>query len=470
METKHSPSPGVSSRRAVAVVALVGTLAHSALAQQPPDVVKSDAFGDTAVGSDSLINLNTSSGEVYGNTGLGFYTLKFNTTGSGNTASGEYALERTTTGAFNTASGYEALQLNTTGVGNTASGVQSLINNTSGSDNSAFGQYALYHNTTATGNTAVGWQALLDNTTSGGNTALGYKTLQSNTAGYNNTAVGLQALVANTTGAVNSAFGEGALTSNVSGGANTGLGNYALRFNASGSNNTSIGFQSLVNNNDGANNAALGYDALQANVSGSNNIAIGASAGANIVAGSSNIDIGGSGPSDESGRIRIGASGVQLATYIMGIGTQQVTGAAVYVTKNGQLGVLASSERYKTAIRSMGDETEKLQQLRPVTFHLKSDPHGEVQYGLIAEEVNKVYPELVIHDSAGVIQGVRYEELSAMLLNEVQQSRRKMAAQEATIRAQGEQLVAVTAQMRQLNQTVQAALIQIQKPDRVAMR
>ena len=97
-----------------------------------------------------------------------------------------------------------------------------------------------------------------------------------------------------------------------------------------------------------------------------------------------------------------------------------VTGAAVYVTSTGQLGVLASSERYKTAVTSMGSRTEKLRQLRPVTFHLKTDPKGDVQYGLIAEEVAKVYPELVIRDSAGRVEGVRYEELAPMLLNEVQ--------------------------------------------------
>jgi hypothetical protein len=122
----------------------------------------------------------------------------------------------------------------------------------------------------------------------------------------------------------------------------------------------------------------------------------------------------------ESGIIRIGTPSTQITTYIAGIENAKVTGSPVYVTASGQLGVLASSERYKTAIAPMGAETEKLQELRPVSFHLKSDPRGAVQYGLIAEEVAKVYPELVIRDQAGTIQGVRYDELAPMLLNEVQ--------------------------------------------------
>lgn len=137
-----------------------------------------------------------------------------------------------------------------------------------------------------------------------------------------------------------------------------------------------------------------------------------------MTSGSNNIEIGSQGASSDNGTIRIGTS--QTAAYIAGIENTKVTGAAVYVTSSGQLGVLASSERYKTAVVPMGAKTDKLGQLRPVSFRLKTDPKGTVQYGLIAEEVNKVYPELVIRDDAGNIQGVRYEELAPMLLNEVQ--------------------------------------------------
>ena len=137
-----------------------------------------------------------------------------------------------------------------------------------------------------------------------------------------------------------------------------------------------------------------------------------------------------------------------------------MTGAAVYVTSSGQLGVLASSERYKTAIVPMGENTNKLQQLRPVSFHLKTDPNGALQYGLIAEEVAKVYPELVIRDAAGKIQGVRYDELAPMLLNEVQQQQDQLR----DIKRQ-------VAELKQINEAMQAAISKLQgKDERVAMR
>ena len=143
-----------------------------------------------------------------------------------------------------------------------------------------------------------------------------------------------------------------------------------------------------------------------------------------------------------------------------GISNSKITGSAVYVTSSGQLGVLASSERYKTAIAPMGGNTEKLQQLRPVTFHLKSDPGGAVQYGLIAEEVDKVYPELVIRDDRGVIQGVRYDELAPMLLNEMQQENVQLHEVQAQLAA-----------LKQSNDVLQAAMRQmLDKDRRVAMR
>jgi trimeric autotransporter adhesin len=122
--------------------------------------------------------------------------------------------------------------------------------------------------------------------------------------------------------------------------------------------------------------------------------------------------------------------------------------------------VLASAERYKTRIEPMGTNTERLERLRPVTFHLKNDPQGSVQYGLIAEEVDKVYPELVIRDEAGAVQGVRYDELAPMLLNEVQQ-------QKSQLRAMQEQV----AELKQLNESMQVAMAKLlDKDSRLAMR
>jgi hypothetical protein len=186
----------------------------------------------------------------------------------------------------------------------------------------------------------------------------------------------------------------------------------------------------------------------------------------------------------ESEVIRIGTAGTQTKTFVAGIENSKVTGAAVYVTSSGQLGVLASSERYKTAIAPMGANTQKLQQLRPVTFHLKTDPEGAVQYGLIAEEVDKVYPELVIRDDQGKIQGVRYDELAPMLLNEMQKQQQKLAAEDATLKLQADKFAALTvkteeqsaeirglktqlAELNDLTQELRAALPQVQSKDQL---
>ncbi len=161
------------------------------------------------------------------------------------------------------------------------------------------------------------------------------------------------------------------------------------------------------------------------------------------------------------------APSTQTAAYIAGIENAKITGSAVYVTASGQLGVLASSERYKTAIAPMvASNIEKLQQLRPVSFHLKSDPKGAVQYGLIAEEVDKVYPELVIRDEQGKIQGVRYDELAPMLLNEVQQQQRINAAQAAEIRDLKSQIF----ELNDLKQEIRATLLQLQAKDKLVAR
>ena len=134
----------------------------------------------------------------------------------------------------------------------------------------------------------------------------------------------------------------------------------------------------------------------------------------------------------------------------------------MYVTASGQLGVLASSERYKTAIAPITN-SEKLKQLRPVSFHLKTDPTGPVQYGLIAEQVATVYPELVIRDDAGKIQGVRYEELAPMLLNEVQKQERKIDAQVAEICDLKQQVE----ELNDLKQEMRAGLLALKAKDRL---
>ena len=170
----------------------------------------------------------------------------------------------------------------------------------------------------------------------------------------------------------------------------------------------------------------------------------------NLSSGSNNIDIGNEGDSGDAGIIRIGTAGKETKTFIAGIVDSKLTGNEVVITAAGQLGVKASSERYKTDIAPMGSVSEKLRQLRPVSFHLKTNPEGEVQYGLIAEEVANVYPELVIRDASGRIDGVRYDELAPMLLNEVQKEHEHALAQDAQISELKAQLAEVHAALASL--------------------
>jgi trimeric autotransporter adhesin len=162
----------------------------------------------------------------------------------------------------------------------------------------------------------------------------------------------------------------------------------------------------------------------------------------------------------ESATIRIGST--QAATYIAGISTAKLTGSAVYVTSSGRLGVLASSERYKTAIAPIGSDAVKLEQLRPVSYRLRSDATGTRQYGLIAEEVVKVYPELVIRDANGRIDGVRYNELAPLLLNEVQQQRHRIAAQNQHSADQDVEIRCLEQQFEQLKALNQATMRRLQ--------
>jgi hypothetical protein len=243
-----------------------------------------------------------------------------------------------------------------------------------------------------------------------------------------NSAFGYTALNDNTSGNYNTASGDAALYSNTTGNYNNASGYIALHNNLSGSQNSASGVQALYGNRTGNYNTASGTDALYSNTSGSTNIAEGYKAGYNLTTGSNNIDIGNLGVAAESATIRIGMTSTQTKTFIAGIYGTSVTGSSVVVSSTGQLGVTVSSERYKTAITPMGLDTAKLQQLRPVSFRLKSDVTRTRQYGLIAEQVAKVYPELVIRDQTGRIDGVRYDELAPMLLNEVQQQRRQMTA------------------------------------------
>jgi hypothetical protein len=362
-----------------------------------------------------------------------------------NTTYGSGALQNNTTGQDNNAFGFDALFSNTEGSTNTAIGVFALYSNTgAGSENTAIGDSALYSNTTADDNTAIGGDALFGNTTGTENTADGRFALYSNTTGNENTADGSQSLYSNTTGNYNTASGFNALLFNSTGVNDTADGVAALQGNTTGYGNEASGVQALYKNTSGFHNTAVGDSALHNNTTGHSNIGIGFNGGFNLT-GSNNIEVGSLGTGSDANTIRLGTQGTQTATYIAGISGTAMTGADVVVSSSGRLGVLPSSARYKKDIQSLSNRSQGLWQLRPVTFRYKQDPQGERQYGLIAEEVAKVYPELVVRGDKGEIESVQYRELIPLMLNEMQR-------QQAALTELKMQNVALQAHLERLEQ------------------
>jgi hypothetical protein len=240
---------------------------------------------------------------------------------------------------------------------------------------------------------------------------------------------------------LNSAMGDRALPSNTTGHNNTAIGSFALEHNTTGSSNTAVGLCALCVNGTGSQNIAIGDQALTGNGSGSNNIAIGYTAGAAGGLGDNNIFIGNLGGSADANTIRIGNFATQTATFIAGIAGATVASSAQVLinTTNGRLGTAASARRFKEDIHDMGEASSGLLRLRPVTFRYRpeyDDGTRLPQYGLVAEEVAEVYPELVVPDSTGRPLTVRYHQLPAMLLNEVQREHNQVEAQQRHIEAQ----------------------------------
>ena len=347
----------------------------------------------------------------------------------------------------NTAEGDNALFSLTSGFGNTANGADALFGNSSGSRNTAVGTEALFSNSAGGDNTATGVSALHNNTTGNNNTAVGNGALYSNTTGFDNTAVGHQALLINTTGSENTANGDDALRDNTTGIDNTATGERALEFNTTGQHNT-----------------ALGVDAGEFIIAGNYNILLGARAGFNLTTGDNNIDIGNQGVAAEANTIRIGTVGTQTNAYVAGIyNTTVAKGVGVVVDSTGHLGTKGSSERFKDAIKPMERSSEAILALKPVTFRYKKefDPDGIPQFGLVAEEVEKVNPALVARDDQGKVYTVRYEAVNAMLLNEflkeyhrVQELKSIVAKQEAIIAQEHKDFVATTAQQKQFDSKI----------------
>jgi hypothetical protein len=287
-------------------------------------------------------------------------------------------------------------------------------------NNTAEGTSALFSLTSGVSNTAVGYQALYHTTTGSYNTATGFWALFNNTSGAQNTATGSSALFSNIDGSYNTADGGSALYSNTSGSDNTATGLRALFGNSTGSENTAVGVSALASNDNGSQNTAIGFKALMANRGGNHNIALGHEAGINVGGlnnpRDNNIEIGNGGDFFDNATIRIGD--VQTRTFIAGISGSAVVGNTVVVDANGQLGTATSSARFKKEIKPMDKASEAILAFKPVSFQYKSDPTGTRQFGLIAEEVAKVNPDLVTRDRNGAIYSVRYEAVNAMLLNE----------------------------------------------------
>ena len=335
--------------------------------------------------------------------------------------------------------------------------------------NTAEGQDPLFSLTTGTNNTAVGFDALYFDTSGSFNTATGFASLFRNTTGHDNAAGGFRALFSNTTGFQNTATGSQALYHNTTGRENTAIGSAALLFNSEGNQNSAIGASAMFNNISGSNNTAIGYAALGVNRFGSGNIALGYFAGSAPNLGNNNIYIGNTGGVElESNTIRIGTQGTQLATFVAGIygeTTGSTTTLPVIVDLNGQLGTAASSERFKKDIKPMDKSSEAILALKPVTFHYKNDNKGTPQFGLVAEEVEKINPALIVRDAKGEIYTVRYEAVNAMLLNEflkehrtVEELKREIAGLAATVREQAAQIQKVSAQIELSERAPQTVL------------
>jgi trimeric autotransporter adhesin len=360
-----------------------------------------------------------------------------------NNGEGIGALVNRTTGVWNTGTGFEALNHLTAGNQNTATGFRALFSDTNGGFNTATGVFSLFSNASGFHNTATGAYSLANN---GGhrNTANGVNALRFNTRGASNTAVGTNALFANKE-SFNTAIGESALLRNVDGFVNTATGASALGSNIDGDQNTAIGFEALVSNTAGNDNTAVGSLAL-ANSTGTGNTALGARAGLGVTF-ANNVIVIGTGGSNVTGSCFIG--------NIRGHTTAVADAIPVVIDSAHQLGTMSSSRRFKKEINPMDKASEAILALKPVTFHYKNDKTDTPQFGLVAEQVAEVNPDLVVHDENGEIYTVRYDAVNAMLLNEFLKEHRKVEQLtkdfESKLAEQQKQIDAITAGLQKVS-------------------
>ena len=347
---------------------------------------------------------------------------------------------------FTTAEGCAALNSLTTGAGNTGVGWRSLFLNTTGSFNTALGTGALVLNN-GDSNTATGAAALLLNTTGHDNTAAGVNALASNTTGPTNTAMGVGALSSNTFGGGSTAVGYHALASQTGRGGSTAIGSTALASQTDGEANTATGAAALESTT-GSGNTANGFTALR-DSTGNDNTALGAGAGGNVTTASNVICIGAG----------VFGANVDNSCYIGNIfGSTSANGVGVLVNSNGRLGTMTSSARYKNEIKPMAKASEALFSLTPVTFRYKKeiDSAGIQQLGLIAEDVEKVNPDLIVRDKEGKPYSVRYDQVNAMLLNEFLKEHKAFVEEQRKVQEQG-------ASIARLEQQIEALTVGLQK-------
>ncbi len=461
------------SNTAVGTFALSATTTGNSNVAIGPSALTSNTVGFANVGiGDTALFLNTGNGNV----AVGHFALQNNTSGGGNVALGGGAGKNLTTGSENidlrndgVAGESGTIRIGTSpfqsraflagvrGVTTGAADGQGVLIDSNG-QLGTIGNVSFSNNlalpSTASGGTAgvitLGGIRFAHNFGTG-NTFLGFNAGNFTMTGQFNTAIGSGAYSNNTTGNSNTAIGVNALVFNTTGGSNTATGYQALMFNSGGS-NAATGTSALQANTTGSGNTSMGAGAFQHVTTGSFNSALGFLAGDNLTTGDYNIDIGNAGVAAEGRTIRIGDNN-QLRTFIAGINGVTTGGAAVAVLidANGQLGTVSSSRRYKFDIASMGDATDGLMRLRPVTFrYLAHGDHAPLQYGLIAEDVAEVYPELVTRNKDGEVETVMYQFLTPMLLNEVQKQRRRIEEQQAENATLRDQLEKLTRRIDQL--------------------
>jgi hypothetical protein len=361
-------------------------------------------------------------------------------------ASGNIGIGTTAPAAkLHVAGGNLFLESSTATSGNIIKGGNLFLHD-SGPVNTFMGSGAGNLSVTGDTNVGIGFSALANLTSGFSNTAVGGFALSINSSGHTNTAVGQGALQSNTVGYENTATGLGAMFSNDSGSFNTADGVNALQSNFNGNRNVAMGEHTLVANSSGNANVAIGVGALS-QASGNNNIAIGDASGS----GSNNIYIADLAHfSSESNSIHIGDPQSGGPFFAAGIANTAVSGLQVMITGDNQLGVMPSSRRFKEEIHDMGDASALLRKLRPVGFYYTPDVQAgprQLNYGLIAEEVASVYPELVEYSATGEPFSVRYQVLDAMLLNELQRRHRQLEERQREIQAQAGHIADLQAQI-----------------------